>query len=207
MISYRLNILSLISVVLTVLSCVLVKKPSNFDKEYKSSQEKVLISLGRNCFPRWNIQHKFYKTESMQTNFFDWAFSNQFDQILQVFNIKNPSQVFHKSEIVLLGGGNPHIGGAFKQIRGIEFIHDILKDGDLEEEKEKFSAQSLRRFQRLIEAVKTNKQIFFIRWEFLINKDQVTELVLGHKQIGLTVDLYGGLRARDLKEVSPYSEF
>ena len=28
--------------------------------------------------------------------------------------------------------------------------------------------------------------------------------VLGHKQIGLTVDLYGGLRARDLKEVSPY---
>ena len=28
--------------------------------------------------------------------------------------------------------------------------------------------------------------------------------ILGHKQIGLTVDLYGGLRARDLKEVSPY---
>jgi site-specific recombinase XerD len=28
--------------------------------------------------------------------------------------------------------------------------------------------------------------------------------ILGHKQIGLTVDLNGGLRARDLKEVSPY---
>ncbi len=28
--------------------------------------------------------------------------------------------------------------------------------------------------------------------------------ILGHKQIGLTVDLYGGLKARDLKEVSPY---
>jgi len=28
--------------------------------------------------------------------------------------------------------------------------------------------------------------------------------ILGHKQIGLTVDLYGGLRAKDLKEVSPY---
>lgn len=27
--------------------------------------------------------------------------------------------------------------------------------------------------------------------------------VLGHKQIGLTVDLYGDLRAKDLKDVSP----
>lgn len=28
--------------------------------------------------------------------------------------------------------------------------------------------------------------------------------ILGHKQIGLTVDLYGNLKARDLKDVSPY---
>ena len=31
--------------------------------------------------------------------------------------------------------------------------------------------------------------------------------VLGHKQIGLTVDLYRNFKAKDLKDVSPYSEF
>ena len=104
--------------------------------------------------------------DSLQTNFFDWAFSD-FNSVLTILNLRpEESENFFNVENVVLLDSFPSIyGGKFRGLPGTRFIHDIHKDGDLEEEKEQFSQRYFRRYQRLYQSIKNNETVYFMRWK------------------------------------------
>ena len=154
-----------------------VEKPNNVkgggSKENQETQlnqdvptlKKNIISLGFNCGVRYNLQNKYFFVDKIETNFFDWAFSD-FRSVLTILNLEKAraDEFFSVENIELLDSFPAIYGGKFKGLPGVRFIHDIQKNKDINREKAAFSSRYHRRYERFIEAIKTKETIYFVRW-------------------------------------------
>ena len=117
-----------------------------------------IISIGWKCTSRWILQHVYYK-QGIQTNFFDWVFSHP-QAVLSTFSIDDPEKVFSVDRASVREGSL-----SFQDIPTFTSVHDIDPEKDLDEEKIRVVEVYKRRYKRLMDLVKADKQIFFLRWQ------------------------------------------
>ncbi len=143
-------------------------------------RNRMLLSIGYRCTARYSIQDEYYKIEpweGLETNFFDWVYSRDFLAVSRVLSSDSHTMNgFLNAENVKLNPvekNDEHYRIEAPGFPGFESVHDVSidpkKDKDNSYLKGKisreFTEKYLRRFERYVEAIKKNKQIFFIRWE------------------------------------------
>jgi len=129
------------------------------------------ISLGRHCDTTFNIR-KFISGQKEPTDFFDWI-RVEFKCILDILNVTNIDTMFNKENIIVDKKCYQHEGEFLMLLKNFEhkrlsclFHHDIkhgdYDDKEMNERLEEFIDKYKRRHHRLIETIKTNKNLVFI---------------------------------------------
>jgi hypothetical protein len=119
------------------------------------------ISIGSNCSVKYNIDK--YKGKS-ETLFFDWLMTSMND-VIEVLECTNINNILHVDNIIRDVNMPYHNNNSRIVIKSLKYcvsIHDLSKDytdNDILDFIDKYN----RRFNRIIEYIKSNKKIFFIR--------------------------------------------
>jgi hypothetical protein len=124
----------------------------------------MFISLGRNCDVAYNIKH-FTPGE---TNFFDWT-RTDFKCVLYILNLKNIDTLLN-AENIIIDKKLDDISILFKNFEKdnltLLFHHDIIvKEYSVQEMSKQISGfidKYKRRYDRLINLIKTDNKIYFI---------------------------------------------
>ena len=128
------------------------------------------ISLGRHCATSYNIRK--YIDSNIETQFFDWL-RTDFKCVLEVLNVKNINEIFNIENIIVdkeLYKDDNNLSITLKNFvknnSTLLFHHDILLSEYIEQETNQklieFIDKYKRRYDRLIELIKTNKKLYFI---------------------------------------------
>lgn len=119
------------------------------------------ISIGNACSVKYNIDKYRGKSETL---FFDWLMTSM-DSVIEILNCNNINNILYPDNIVRDLNTPHHCDNSRIVIKSLNFcvsIHDLSKnytDNDVLDFIDKYS----RRFKRIIEYIKSNEQICFIR--------------------------------------------
>ena len=120
------------------------------------------ISIGNTCSVKYNI-NKYRGTS--ETLFFDWLMTSM-DSVIEILNCNNINNILYSDNIVKdLTNQHLDITNSRIFIKSLNYcvsIHDLsptYTDNDVLDFIDKYS----RRFERIIEYIKSNEQICFIR--------------------------------------------
>jgi hypothetical protein len=153
----------------------------------------VHISLGAAC----NVRYQISKFEDKESLFFDWL-RIDFNSMCEIFeNYNDIDKILNKNNIIY--DENDRYAGLkekrskifFKSLSYCESIHDLRRnynDRDLEEFIEKYK----RRFLRIINYIKNNEKIYFIRYEEdkIMSYDEKDRFINIIKKINENCDFY-----------------
>jgi hypothetical protein len=144
------------------------------------------ISIGWNCSVKYNIDKYIGKSERL---FFDWLMTgmNSVIEILQSNNIKN---ILYFDNIIRdvndpYSGENSRI--IIKSLNHCVSIHDFSRnytDNDILDFIDKYT----RRFNRIIQFIKSNEKLCFIRFDHLLNYDEIYKFIETIKNINNNCD-------------------
>jgi hypothetical protein len=98
--------------------------------------------------------------KGIQTNFFDWLIIHA-RGVLAILSLKDPQKTFSEDRIEIRNKTE----AIFLDIPTLLLVHDIDEKESPKEAKKKVANKYKRRYKRLIAAIKTEKQIFFLRWQ------------------------------------------
>jgi hypothetical protein len=131
------------------------------------------ISIGGACNVKYQIDKHNGKSE---TNFFDWLMTDIKSIIKILSSYKNIKKILHFDNICKNPKVNSHTETntniCIKSLSFCESIHDVelvFTDADIDEFIEKY----LRRFERLIDYIKQNDMIYFIKYGVIAKKDKL----------------------------------
>ena len=119
------------------------------------------ISIGNACCVKYNIDKYRGKSETL---FFDWLMIS-IDSVIEILNCNNINNILYSDNIVRDLNNQNDCNNSRIVIKSLNFcvsIHDLGKnytDNDVLDFIDKYS----RRFKRIIEYIKSNEQICFIR--------------------------------------------
>ena len=143
------------------------------------------ISIGDACNVKYNINK--YKGES-ERYFFDWLMTSM-DSVIEILNCNNINDILYPDNIVR-NIDNPYCGNnsniVIKSLNFCVSIHDLTKnytDNDVLDFIDKYS----RRFNRIIEYIKSNEQICFIRTGY-VNFNEIYKFIETIKKINSNCD-------------------
>ncbi len=150
------------------------------------------ISIGYACSVKYNIDK--YRGES-ETLFFDWLMTSM-DSVIEILNCNNINNILYSDNIVR-DLNNPHHCTnsncnctnsriVIKSLNWCVSIHDLSKnytDNDVLDFIDKYS----RRFKRIIEYIKSNEQICFIRMGY-VSYDEIYKFIETIKKINSNCD-------------------
>jgi hypothetical protein len=157
----------------------------------------MYLSLGRHCDIAFNI--KKYSNENKKTQFFDWI-RTDFECIIHILNLSNLDSILNKENFIIDQQTYAHI--ILIKLKNFEnknltlyFRHDILinnfiknADGELDNFINKYK----RRFERLINLIKSNQKLIFIHRveseELFINNNLADEFEKALKKINKNVN-------------------
>ena len=128
------------------------------------------ISLGRHCDIAHNI--KLYNNDHVITNFFDWL-RIDFSAVLDILNIGQIEKIFNKQNIIIDKKSYQHesnIGITFKNFETKQLCclshHDIKLENynneAMNNQLTEFIEKYKRRYNRLMDVIKSNEKIIFI---------------------------------------------
>ena len=129
----------------------------------------MLIPLGSSCKVRESIQ-RYLNIESMQTNMFDWVFSN-FETVLYfITNIDTPVKAddFYDTNYICFGKRM-----VFHKLLRFDTLHDFDGSKTYEEEMPSFLDKYNRRLHRLKELIMSNEKLDFIHLLDLNYNDRI----------------------------------
>jgi hypothetical protein len=154
----------------------------------KFTKTKKLISAGERCTVRFNIQDTYYQSKSIATNMFDWVFTDTLDTVTTLIAtpLEEISRFFTSANLISNGKihdksaispGNYEI--SLSNLPTFRSVHDVPVnefDSNKEAAKQTLIKTYSRRHARLIEQIRQEPQLFFIRWG---EKVQVTAAEVG----------------------------
>ena len=126
------------------------------------------ISIGNNCSVKYNIDK--YRGKN-QTLFFDWLMTSM-NSVIDILGSDNIKDILN-FENIFIDVNNPHNNKQRIVIKSLDFcvsIHDVpinYTDNDILV----FIDTYTRRFNRIIEYIKSNEKICFIRHGFVTNDE------------------------------------
>lgn len=138
------------------------------------------ISIGTACNVKYNIDKYRGKSETL---FFDWLMTSM-DSVIEILNCKNINNILYSDNIVRDLNNPYHNNNSRIVIDSLNYcvsIHDLSKnytDNDVLDFIDKYS----RRFKRIIEYIKSNEQICFIRTGY-VNFDAIYKFIETIKKI------------------------
>lgn len=133
---------------------------SCFNKQFK------IISLGESCVIREMLIDKQFSYNG-PTNFFDWFFTFDFSFIIGLLYYQSFIDTYsHEITIDNSTGDASHVNAA--NALWIHDLHANPSDSDIND----FFSKYERRYQRLIEIIKNNNKICFVRFGMTIERDK-----------------------------------
>ena len=136
------------------------------------------ISIGENCCIKHNINKYRDKSETL---FFDWLITSM-DSVIEILNCDNINNILYSDNIVKDLNHVCHCSKVFiKSLNYCVSIHDLGKnytDRDILGFIDMYS----RRFKRIIETIKSDEKICFIRMGYVSN-DEIYKFIETIKKI------------------------
>jgi hypothetical protein len=143
------------------------------------------ISIGNACSVKYNIDKYRGKSETL---FFDWLMTSM-DSVIEILNCNNINNILYSDNIVRDSDNPYHCNNSRIIIKSLNYcvsIHDLSKnytDDDFLNFIDKYS----RRFERIIEYIKSNEQICFIRMGY-VSCDKIYKFIETIKKINSNCD-------------------
>ena len=136
-----------------------------------------LISFGGACVTKFQIiKHNFrHNIEDGETNLFDWQLTS-FKVILEILKTDNIDNIFNKENVRFEEIFSNNSKVVFKSLNHFISLHDLSIDYT-EEDLDIFIDKCKRRYERMINIIKNNDTIIFIRFDDnnIINNDDYLE--------------------------------
>ena len=143
------------------------------------------ISIGEACNVKYNIDKYRGKSETL---FFDWLMTSM-DSVIEILNCNNINNILYSDNIVR-DLNNPHHRNnsiiVIKSLNRCVSIHDLSKNYT-NNEVLVFIDKYSRRFKRIIEYIKSNEQICFIRMG-CVSCDEIYKFIETIKKINRNCD-------------------
>ena len=132
------------------------------------------ISIGEVC----NVKHQIDKhIEKTETLFFDWI-GTDMKSIIDILNCEN-IEIYLNKENIIQDPNNMYVFNNsrvyLKSLSKCVFIHDLSKNFD-DDELNKFIQKYKNRFLKFINIIKSNDDLFFIRYG-KINEDEKNSFI------------------------------
>ena len=143
------------------------------------------ISIGKACCVKYNIDK--YRGESA-TLFFDWLMPSM-DSVIEILNCNNINNILYSDNIVRDLNNPHHCNNSIIVIKSLNrcvSIHD-LSENYTNNEVLVFIDTYSRRFKRIIEYIKSNEQICFIRMG-CVSCDEIYKFIETIKKINRNCD-------------------
>lgn len=144
------------------------------------------ISIGSGCSVKYNINK--YRCNNTETLFFDWLMTSM-ESVINILRCDNITDILYFENITTDINNPTHFDNQRIVIKSLDFcvsIHDIpinYTDNDIFEFINKYT----RRFNRIIEYIKSNEKICFIRLGY-VNNDEAEKFIETIKKINSDCD-------------------
>lgn len=122
-----------------------------------------LISIGHACNIRFGI-NEYYSSigeKYGQTNFFDWL-TTEFSSVVQLLKC-DYLKIINKDNISIYDFSEENMKVSFNLLNHCESLHDLKKNHN-NDDINQFINKYRRRYCRLIDYIKNNETIYFIRY-------------------------------------------